>query len=153
MTKALKNHIKSIKCREILNAIQERKRCNRLVIIPWQKTIPFQELSGDHFGVDVKRNGDHFGVDLRSFQGWGSFRGRDHFGGCTAAPVVFRVWAMVLTQVSYWAFSQLSSFSRLVLSGLSDPTVGSLKTIAKLFFRICFAYLAVIKSSVNISGP
>ena len=88
-----------------------------------------------------------------SFQGWGSLRGRDHFGGCTAAPVVFRVWAMVLTQVSYWAFSQLSSFSRLVLSGLSDPTVGSLKTIAKLFFRICFAYLAVIKSSVNTVEP
>ena len=32
----------------------------------------------------------------------------------------------------------------------SDPTVGSSKTVAKLFFRICFAYFAVIKSSVNI---
>ena len=153
MTKALKNHIN---CCEMLNAIQERKRCNRLVIIPWRNTIPFQELIGDHFGVDVKRNayGDHFGVDLGIISGFGGqLLGRDHFGDCTAAPVVFRVWAMVLTQVSYWAFSQLSSFSRLVLSGLSDPTVGSLKTIAKLFFRICFAYLAIIKSSVNISGP
>ena len=43
--------------------------------------VPFQELIGDHFGVDVKRNGDHFGVGIisgsiwGSFQGWGSFRG------------------------------------------------------------------------------
>ena len=35
----------------------------------------------------------------------------------------------------------------------SDPTVGSLKTIAKLFFRICFAHLAVIKSSANTVEP
>ena len=76
MTKALKNHIN---CSEMLNAIQERKRCNRLVIIPRRNTIPFQELIGDHFGVDVKRNGDHFGDDLTIS---GSFRGRDHFGGC-----------------------------------------------------------------------
>ena len=34
------------------NAIQERKRCNRLRI-PWRNTIPFQELTGDHFGVDL----------------------------------------------------------------------------------------------------
>ena len=64
----------------MLTAVQERKRCNRL-IIPWRNTIPFQKLIGDHFGVDVKRNGDHFGVDLgiisgwRSFGGWASFRG------------------------------------------------------------------------------
>ena len=37
----------------------------------------------------MKRNGDHFGVGVisgsiwGSFQGWGSVRGRDHFGGCT----------------------------------------------------------------------
>ena len=84
---ALKNHIH---CSEMLNAIQERKRCNRLVIIPWRNTIPFQELIGDHFRVEVKRNGDHFGVGIisrsiwGSFQGWRSFRGQDHFGGCTA---------------------------------------------------------------------
>ena len=50
----------------MLNAIQERKRCNRLVIIPRRNTIPFQELIGDHFGVDVKRNGDHFWVGIIS---------------------------------------------------------------------------------------
>ena len=56
---------------EMLNAIQERKRCNRLVIIRWRNII----LIGDHFGVDVKRNGDHFGVDLAIISGSGSFRG------------------------------------------------------------------------------
>ena len=76
MTKALKNHIN---CSEMLNAIQESNRCNRLVIIPLRNTIPFLKLIGDHFGVDVKRNGDHFGDDLMIS---GSFRGRDHFGGC-----------------------------------------------------------------------
>ena len=37
--------------------------------------VPFQELIGDHFGVDVKRNGDHFGVGIISGSIWGSFRG------------------------------------------------------------------------------
>ena len=50
----------------MLNEIQERKRCNRLVIIPWRNTIPFQELIGDHFGVDVNRNGNHFKVGIIS---------------------------------------------------------------------------------------
>ena len=54
---------------------------DRPVIIPWRNTIPFQELIGDHFRVDVKRNGDHFGVDLgiisglKTISGSGSFRG------------------------------------------------------------------------------
>ena len=78
--KSAKNHIN---CSEMFYAFQEGKRCNRLGIVPWRNTIPFQKLIADHFGVDLKRNGDHFGVDLGSFQGWGSFRGRDHFGGCT----------------------------------------------------------------------
>ena len=50
----------------MLNEIQERKRCNRLVIIPWRNTIPFQELIGDHFGVDVNRNRNHFKVGIIS---------------------------------------------------------------------------------------
>ena len=50
----------------MLNEIQERKRCNRLVIIPWRNTIPFQESIGDNFGVDVNRNGDHFRVGIIS---------------------------------------------------------------------------------------
>ena len=37
----------------MLNAFQERKRCNRLVIIPWRNTIPFQKLIGDHFGFEI----------------------------------------------------------------------------------------------------
>ena len=41
------NHIN---CSEMLNAIQDRKRCNRFVTIPWRNTIPFLELIGDHFG-------------------------------------------------------------------------------------------------------
>ena len=47
---------------------------------------------GDHFGVDKKKSGDHFGVGIisgsiwGSFQGWGSFWGRDHFEGCTELP-------------------------------------------------------------------
>ena len=44
----------------MLNAIHELKPCNRLIIIPWRNIIPFQELIGNHFGVDVKGNGDHF---------------------------------------------------------------------------------------------
>ena len=46
-------------------------------------------LLGDHFGVRVRKNGDQFGVGIisgsiwASFRGWGSFRGRVHFGGCT----------------------------------------------------------------------
>ena len=55
----------------MFNAIQERKRCKRLVIIPWRKTVPFQELIGDHFGVDVKS-----GVGIISGSNCGrSFRG------------------------------------------------------------------------------
>ena len=45
MTKALKNPMNRS---EMLNAIQERKCCNRYVIILWRNTIPFQELIGDH---------------------------------------------------------------------------------------------------------
>ena len=41
--------------------------------------IPFQELTGDHFGVDVKRNGDHFGVDLRIISGLGIISGAVQF--------------------------------------------------------------------------
>ena len=37
----------------MLNAFRERKRSNRLVIILWQNTIPFQKLVGDHFGVNL----------------------------------------------------------------------------------------------------
>ena len=91
MTKALLKSHNS----EMLNAIQERTRCNGLVIIPWLNTIPFQELIGDHFGVDVKRDGDHFGIGVisrlnwGSFKGWGAIRGRDHFrGGCTSLKKV-----------------------------------------------------------------
>ena len=61
-----KNHIN---CSEMLNAIQKRKCCNRLVIIPWRNAITFQELIEDHFGVDVKRNGDHSRADLRIILG------------------------------------------------------------------------------------
>ena len=50
----------------MLNEIQKRKRCNRLVIIPWRNTIPLQELIGDHFGADVNRNGNHFKVGIIS---------------------------------------------------------------------------------------
>ena len=39
----------------MLNAIQEGKRCNRLVIIPRRNTTPFQELIGNHFGYAMKR--------------------------------------------------------------------------------------------------
>ena len=42
---------------------------------PDPEMIPFQELIGDHFGFDVKRNGDHFGVGIISGSIWGSFRG------------------------------------------------------------------------------
>ena len=48
----------------MLKGIQERKHCNRLVIILWRNTITFEELIWDHFGVNVKRNGDHFGVGI-----------------------------------------------------------------------------------------
>ena len=64
--KSVTNHIN---CSEMLNAFQERKRCNRLVIIPWRNTIPFQKLIWDYFGVDVKRNGAYFGVDLGIISG------------------------------------------------------------------------------------
>ena len=60
MTKALKNHIN---CSEMLNAIQERKRCNRLVILLWRNII----LIGDHFGVDLGIiSGDVHNCQLRS---------------------------------------------------------------------------------------
>ena len=68
MTKALKNHINCSS--EMLNAIQERKCCNRYVIIPCRNTIPFQELIGDHFGVELEIISG-LGIIL----GLGSFRG------------------------------------------------------------------------------
>ena len=80
---ALKNHIH---CSEMLNAIQERKRCNRLVIIPWRNTIPFQELIGDHFRVEVKRNGDHLGVDLGIISGLEIISGSGSFRGVYSSP-------------------------------------------------------------------
>ena len=57
---------------------------NRSIVL--EDIIPFLKLIGEHFGVDVKRNGDHFRVSIisgsiwGSFQGWGSFRGRDRSG-------------------------------------------------------------------------
>ena len=70
----------------MLNAIQERKRCNRLVIIPWRNTIPFQELIGDHFRVEVKRNGDHLGVDLGIISGLEIISGSGSFRGVYSSP-------------------------------------------------------------------
>ena len=35
----------------MLNAIQERKHCNRLVIISWWNTIPFQEQGCKVFSI------------------------------------------------------------------------------------------------------
>ena len=59
----------------MLNEIQERKRCNRLVVIPWRNTILFQELIVDHFGG-------------RREQKWESFQGWYHFGvGITSGAV------------------------------------------------------------------
>ena len=60
--------------------------------------------------MDVKRNGDHFGVGIISGSIWGSFRGRDHFGGCTvpnslmvyAAERVFTT--MILSKLDYFDF-------------------------------------------------
>ena len=61
----------------MLNAIQECKRCNRLVIIPLTEYyITFQVLIRDHFGVDVKRNWDHFRVG-------------DHFRGRTVLKMPY----------------------------------------------------------------
>ena len=80
MTKVLRNNINH---REMLNVTQERKHCNRLAIISSLNTIPFQQLTGGHFGVDVKRNGDHFGVGIISGSIWGSFPGQGHLRGCT----------------------------------------------------------------------
>ena len=56
MTKALKNRTN---CNVMLNAIQERKRYNGLVIISqWNIPFsPFQELIGDHFGVGEEKWG------------------------------------------------------------------------------------------------
>ena len=68
-TKAQKNHINCSEMLNAINAIQKRKCCNRLVIIPWRNAITFQELIEDHFGVYVKRNGDHSRADLRIILG------------------------------------------------------------------------------------
>ena len=102
MTKALKNHID---CSEMKNAIQECKRCNRPVTIPWRNTIPFQELIEDHFRVDVKRNGDHFGVDLGIISGLGTISGSGSFReSCTALgskpPLVTRIALACVASVS-----------------------------------------------------
>ena len=59
-------------------------RCKYFLVDPQSHDIiPFPKLFGDHFGVDRKKSGDHFGVGIISGSIWGSFRGRDHFGGCT----------------------------------------------------------------------
>ena len=55
----------------------------------YEDIISFRKLIGDLFMDKVKRNGDHFEVVIilrwnwGSFKGWGSFWGRDHFGGFT----------------------------------------------------------------------
>ena len=68
----------------MLNVIQEHKRCNRFVIIPWRNTIPFQELIGSTEEKCGSFQGRyHFGVDLGIISGLGSCSSRDHFGGCT----------------------------------------------------------------------
>ena len=76
----------------MLNAIHERKRCNRLIIIPWRNIIPFQELIGNHLGVDVKGKGDHFLVGIISGSIWGSFQGWGSFWGLySAGDILLRV--------------------------------------------------------------
>lgn len=57
MTKTLKNRIN-------VNTATDQSGNN----IPWRSTIPFQDLIGNHFVVDVKRNGDYLRVG-------------NHFGG------------------------------------------------------------------------
>ena len=76
----------------MLNATQERIRCNGLVIIPWWNTIPFQELIGDHFGVGLR--------EMRIISGSVSFRGRigdhlrvgEHFGVGIISGAAVQAW-------------------------------------------------------------
>ena len=67
-------------CNEMLNAILQRKRCNRFVIIPWRNTNSIPRINS---GSTWREMGIISGSIWGSFQGWGSFRGRDHFRGCT----------------------------------------------------------------------
>ena len=71
----------------------------------FQDIIPSLKLIGDHFGVEVKRNGDHFGVGIISGLIWGSFRGRDHFGGCTytSTPTVLQSHTSTVYVRNYYA--------------------------------------------------
>ena len=102
-----------INCSEMLNTVQERKRCNRLVIIPWRNTIPFQKLIGDHFGVHVKRNGDHLVVGIILGSIWGSFRGWDHFGDCTGlfSKVRSRAWCYLYVVITHIDLARAKSES------------------------------------------
>ena len=59
-----KNHI------NCTDSIQERKRCNRLVIILWRNTIPFLKLIEE-------TNGDHFA--FRGLHRPGKFSAQRHF--------------------------------------------------------------------------
>ena len=55
----------------------------------------------------MKRNGDHIGVGIisgsiwGSFQGWASFRGRDHFGGCTDPPFAVLIYLVFGTVTDF----------------------------------------------------
>ena len=84
---------------------------NRSIVL--EDIIPFLKLIGEHFGVDVKRNGDRFRVGIisgsiwGSFQGWGSFRGRDHFVSCTVRWRQIRNrWGRLGTRLGKFRFQQ-----------------------------------------------
>ena len=79
-------------CSEMLNVIEERKRCNRFVIIPWWNTSSIPRINWGSFRREEKWGSFRGRYQISgsiwgSFQGWGSFRGRDHFRGCTALPL------------------------------------------------------------------
>ena len=93
---------------------------NRSIVL--EDIIPFLKLIGEHFGVDVKRTEDHFRVSIisgsiwGSFQGWGSFRGRDRSGSfrelysaMPSNPKSLRTTGNEAAKVSVLAFSNLRS--------------------------------------------
>ena len=63
-------------CSEMLNAIYERKSCNRFVIIPRRNTSSIPRINWGSF-----RGRYHFGVDLGTISGLGIILGSGSFWG------------------------------------------------------------------------
>ena len=119
---------------------------NRSVCTPWRspQSPPFPKSLGIISGSTRRKVGIISGSIWESFQGWGSFRGQDHFGGCTD-PLPPTCWLSALLFQLFmcfvsWSMNSLPIFF-LTEEGIFAPS-GYLIICVDDFWRVdCYHLL------------